>query len=67
MSISDVLKTKLFWGATTISFFLECRLVWWAWIFLLLQPFVVEDTFGTEKYNLGTFLLLTFLQCQAPV
>jgi len=49
MSISDVLNTKLFWGATAISFFLGCRLVWWTWIFLLLLPVVVEDTFGCRE------------------
>jgi len=49
MSIPDVLKTKLFWGATAISFFQGCRLVWWTWIFLLLLPVVVEDTFGCKE------------------
>jgi len=49
MSISDVLKTKLFWGATTIFFVVGCRLVWWTWIFLLSLPIVVEDTFGCRE------------------
>jgi len=49
MSISDVLKIKLFWGATTISFCLECRLVRFTWILILLLPFVVVETFGCRK------------------
>ena len=43
------LENNVVLGATAISFFQECRLVWWTWIFLLLLPVVVEDTFGCRK------------------
>jgi len=49
MSTPNVLKTMLFWGATAISFFQECRLEWWTWIFLLLLPVVIEGTFGCRE------------------
>jgi len=66
MNISDILKTKLLWGATTL-FFSRVLVSMVDLDFLLLLPFVVEETFECREINLGTFLLLKFLQCQAPV
>ena len=43
------LENKVVLGGNYIVFFLGCRLVWWTWIFLLLLPVVVEDTFGCRK------------------
>ena len=40
------LENKVVLGGNYNLFFLGCRSVWWTWIFLLLLPFVVEDTFG---------------------
>jgi len=39
MSIFDVMKIKLFWGVTAISFIQGCRLAWWTWDFSVVAAF----------------------------
>jgi len=49
MSIFDVMKTKLFWGATTITFFLVCRLAWWTWDFSVVAAFCNGGHFWVRR------------------